>query len=66
VRVNNEVKLDALVWLEFLENFNGDCYMQDMHWDTNEALEPFTDSTGNSSLGCGAYNKGKQSDHKIF
>ena len=50
--------MDALVWLEFLENFNGDCYMQDMHWDTHQALEPFTDSTGNSSLGCGAYYKG--------
>jgi hypothetical protein len=32
VKVNQEMKSDALVWLQFLDNFNGECYLPDMLW----------------------------------
>jgi hypothetical protein len=58
VCLNREVKEDAMVWLEFLEKINGECYIPERYWITNEALELFTDSTGNALLGCGAYLSG--------
>jgi len=59
IRITNEVKSDALVWLEFLQNFNGECYILEKYWLSNEALELFTDSSGNESLGCGTYFGGE-------
>ena len=47
------------MWLKFLEKFNGNCYISDKDWVTNEMLQLFTDSAGNSSLGCGAFFNGK-------
>lgn len=48
-----------MVWLEFVEKFNGECYIPERYWITNEALELITDSTGNNALlGCGAYFSG--------
>ena len=44
-----------MVQLEFLEKFNGECYIPERYWITNEALELITDSTGNALLVCGAY-----------
>ena len=58
IRIAEEVKYDITVWLQFLEDFNGECYILENFWLTNEALELFTDSTGNQYLGCGAYFKG--------
>ena len=58
VRLNSEVKADARVWLNFLDQFNGQCYFPDRFWSTNESLELFTDSAGNVLLGCGAYFQG--------
>ena len=47
------------MWIEFLEKFNGTClYIPEMFWTTSDALELYTDSTGNSLLGCGAYFNG--------
>lgn len=58
VRINNEVKSDAEMWLQFLSNFNGECYMPEKFWTSNQSIELFTDSTGNESLGCAAYFRG--------
>jgi hypothetical protein len=46
VRLNREVKEDAMVWLEFFEKINGECYIPEKYWITNEALGLFTDNTG--------------------
>jgi len=58
VRINKEVKKDVQVWLDFLEHFNGICFIPDDCWFTNHTLELYTDSSGNSQLGCGAYFRG--------
>jgi hypothetical protein len=58
IRISKEVKADALVWQEFLESFNGECYLPDRIWISSETLELFTDSAGSASLGCGAYLSG--------
>ena len=50
-----EVNSDAWVWIEFLAKFNGQCYIPEHFWSTNEALKLFTDSSGNASLGCSAF-----------
>ena len=51
--MNSEVKADALAWYEFLATFNGECYLSETLWMDNDRIELFTDSFGNSSLGCG-------------
>ncbi|VDI23898.1 Hypothetical predicted protein [Mytilus galloprovincialis] len=53
VRLNSEVKADARVWLNFLDQFNGQCYFPDRFWSTNESLELFTDSAGTTFYGLG-------------
>ena len=58
IRISQEVKQDALVWLEFLANFNGECYLPEDLWLCSDTIELFTDSAGHSSLGCGAYFAG--------
>lgn len=58
VRINNEVKSDAEMWLQFLSYFNGECYMPEKVWTSNQSIELFTDSTGNESLGCVVYFRG--------
>ncbi|VDI34321.1 Hypothetical predicted protein [Mytilus galloprovincialis] len=55
VKINQELRSDALVWLEFLENFNGECFISESLWLSSDTLELFTDSSGNAALGCGAY-----------
>jgi hypothetical protein len=59
VRVTNEIRYDAVMWLEFLNNFNGVCYFPEKEWVDRIALPLFTDSTGNENLGCGAYADGE-------
>jgi hypothetical protein len=44
--------------VEFLNDFNGECYIPEKLWLTNEAMELFTDSAVNVNLGCGAYFAG--------
>ena len=55
IRMNQEIKHDAQVWYEFLCNFNGECYLPNQLWISNDALELLTDSAGSISLGCGAF-----------
>ena len=58
IRITQEVKSDALVLVNFFNYFNGECYILEQLWLTNEAVELFTDSAGNVNLGCGAYFAG--------
>lgn len=44
VRLNQEVKSDAWVWIEFLAKFNRQCYIPEYFGSTNEAIKLFTDS----------------------
>ena len=44
VRLNQEVKSGAWVWIEFLAKFNGQCYIPEQCWSTNE------DSSGNARV----------------
>ncbi|VDI12517.1 Hypothetical predicted protein [Mytilus galloprovincialis] len=64
IRINNDLREDAKIWLIFLEHFNGDCYLSENTWITNETLHLYTDSCGNSDLGCGAYFDGKWAQYK--
>ena len=59
VRINQEVKADVQMWLQFLIEFNGQCYIPEKTWLSNDTLEMFTDSSGNPELGCGAYFCGR-------
>jgi hypothetical protein len=45
IKVTNALKYDLLVWIQFLDNFNGITYMYD-NWITNIDLQLFTDSAG--------------------
>jgi hypothetical protein len=53
-----EVKADISLWLEFLDNFNGQCFFAEKDWISNETLKLFTDSSRNPELGCGVYFNG--------
>jgi hypothetical protein len=55
IRVTSDVKEDTLVILEFLDNFNGEYYMPERFWTSNNVLELFTDAAGNPDLGCADY-----------
>jgi len=59
VRVSNETRLDAQVWLTFLDQFNGECYVPQNLWFTSDKLSLHTDSSGSSHLGCAAYFGGQ-------
>jgi hypothetical protein len=58
VRLNHEAKPDVALWLQFFEDFNGQCYFPDKYWVANDVLQIFTDRSGNSNLGCGSYFAG--------
>ncbi|CAC5390439.1 unnamed protein product [Mytilus coruscus] len=62
--INRDLRNDAKVWLIFLEHFNGDCYLPENAWITNETLHLHTDSCGNSALGCGSYFDSKWAQYK--
>jgi len=53
IRLNLEVKADISLWLELLDNFNGQCFFPEKDWISNETLKLFTDSSGNPELDCG-------------
>ena len=58
IRITEEVKSDALVWLTFLNDFNGESNIPEQLWLTNEAMELLTDNAGNVNLGCRPYFAG--------
>lgn len=59
IRLGQELKSDIRMWLQFLVNFNGQCFFPEKYWISNDSINLFTDSSGNPSLGCGAYNNGR-------
>ena len=64
IRMNQEIKHDAQVWYEFLCDFNGECYLPNQLWISNDALELLTDSVGSIALGCGAFYAGHWVQYK--
>ena len=50
---------DLLMWKLFLEQFNGNSYINDIGWISNFDLELYTDSAGGLGKGCAAYLNGK-------
>ena len=59
IKVSESLKADAMMWLQFLSKFNGDCFFNYADWVSSENLELFTDAAGSSQLGCGAYFNGQ-------
>lgn len=53
------MKKDLLVWLKFLNSYNGVSVMLDQFWTSNETLNLFCDSAGGSDKGFGIYFNGK-------
>lgn len=61
IRLNIQIKEDLLVWLKFLDHFNGRCIWQD-EFVSSVALDLFTDAAG--AIGYGAYFNGRWSAEK--
>ena len=57
VRVTPGAKLDLLMWLEFLDHFNGISVFRDRDWQDNDTLELFTDAA--ASIGFGGFFGGQ-------
>ena len=52
------MRLDILVWLDFLKTFNGVTYIPEDRWFSNDELHLFSDSAGSKELGAGClFNK---------
>lgn len=56
VRVTTGAKLDLLMWLEFLDHFNGVSPFRLLGWQDNNVLELFTDAS--ASIGFGGFFDG--------
>ena len=50
-------RLDLLLWLNFLSNFNGVSILHEHGWEDDSAIQLFTDAA--ASIGFGAYFNGK-------
>jgi len=55
IRVSVGMKEDIIMWLRFLDQFNGTCKFSKVVWQTNVELNLFTDSSGNHDLGSAVY-----------
>lgn len=64
IRRTLEIKADISMWLNFLDDFNGNCFFPEIMWTSNEALSLFTDSSGNPDLGCGVFFQGSWAQFK--
>lgn len=51
VRITKGIKLDLLMWVQFLSEFNGRTQFPNLVWQEDEALHFYSDSSG--SQGCG-------------
>ena len=52
------MRLDILVWLDFLKTFNGVTYIPEDKWFSNDELHLFSDSAGSKELRAGClFNK---------
>jgi hypothetical protein len=59
IRVNRDMRDDAMTWLTFLSEFNGLAMFNEKNWSENTFIELYTDASGNKKLGCGCYFKGQ-------
>ena len=59
IKITCEIREDIKVWLDFLQKFNGVCYITGTDWISNDCLQLFSDSAGNADLGCAAFLAGK-------
>ena len=50
---------DLSLWYKILQDFNGQVYFLDSAWTLDTVLQLFTESSGASNLGCGAYIQGQ-------
>ena len=57
VRLSQGAKLDLVMWLSFLQHYNGLTPFLRENWDSNVAIELFTDAA--ASIGYGAYFQGR-------
>ena len=57
VRLTVGARLDLIMWLRFLSNFNGVSAFLGLHWEVSESLALFADSA--AAIGFGAYFAGK-------
>lgn len=58
IRLTRALKEDMLLWLHFLDNFNGVAYFPHSEWVNSRAIQLYTDSAGTVGFGCGCYFKG--------
>ena len=58
IRISKGMREDILMWLNFLQSFNGVAYFPESEWMSSDILKLYTDSAGSSDLGCGAYFNG--------
>jgi len=55
IRVNGEMREDILMWIQFIEDFNGVVHIPNKVWLDNSVIHLYTDSAGGATLGCGCY-----------
>ena len=57
VKINNEMKYDAQLWLQFIENCNGVVYFPEKEWVNNETLSCLQIARGVNILGMALMQK---------
>lgn len=55
IRISKAVREDMLMWLGFLDNFNGVTFFPQQEWVNSRVLQLYTDSAGSIGLGCGCF-----------
>lgn len=58
IKLSSGIKEDIMMWLKFLQDFNGVRLIHESEWLSSDNIELYTDSSGNRELGCGAYCQG--------
>lgn len=64
IRISSSNKEDLMMWLHFLEHYNGISVFSNLDWVSDNKLHLYTDSAGNRNLACGAYLDGEWSVFK--
>ena len=58
IRIKKDIRLDLIMWLKFLKQFNGISVFHDRFWVSNEDFQLFSDSAGGENLAFGLYFQG--------
>lgn len=59
IRITQSMCQDMYMWISFLASFNEAVYFLDHEWTSDRNINFYTDSSGSSNLGCGAYFNGE-------